>query len=99
MDKKKAAIAGSLACEKRGDFNITSTETQAQRDHVLAMLQTGRAFSTLDFRAMGIMHPAGRIRELREQGYNIVMTFTYRVDVTGLEHRTGVYILVQGVQS
>ena len=57
----------------------------AQRARLLAMLKRGPV-STLAARAAGIMHPAGRVVELREAGYQIH---------TGTsENRVGVYYLI-----
>lgn len=57
----------------------------AQRAKLLAMLKRGPV-STLAARAAGIMHPAGRVFELREAGYQIH---------TGTsENRVGVYYLI-----
>lgn len=58
----------------------------AQRARLLAMLRRGPV-STLAARAAGIMHPAGRVFELREAGYQIH---------TGTsENRVGVYYLIE----
>ena len=57
----------------------------AQRAKLLAMLRRGPV-STLAARAAAIMHPAGRVHELREAGYQIH---------TGTsENRVGVYYLI-----
>ena len=57
----------------------------AQRAKLLAMLKRGPV-STLAARAAGIMHPAGRVFELREAGFEIH---------TGTsENRVGVYYLI-----
>lgn len=57
----------------------------AQRARLLAMLRRGPV-STLEARAVGIMHPGGRVHELREAGYQIH---------TGTsENRVGVYYLI-----
>ena len=57
----------------------------AQRARLLGMLRRGPV-STLEARAVGIMHPGGRVHELREAGYQIH---------TGTsENRVGVYYLI-----
>ena len=57
----------------------------AQRARLLAMLRRGPV-STLEARAVGIMHPGGRIFELREAGYQI------HTGTSG--NRVGVYYLI-----
>ena len=60
-------------------------ELAAQRAKLLAMLRRGPV-STLAARAAAIMHPAGRVHELREAGFEIH---------TGTsENRVGVYYLI-----
>ena len=60
-------------------------ELAAQRAKLLAMLRRGPV-STLEARAAAIMHPAGRVHELREAGFEIH---------TGTsENRVGVYYLI-----
>ena len=60
-------------------------ELAAQRAKLLAMLRRGPV-STLEARAVGIMHPGGRIFELREAGYQI------HTGTSG--NRVGVYYLI-----
>lgn len=47
-----------------------STSTWAQRQRLLELLRESPR-TTADLRGMGIMHPGGRVMELREAGYDI----------------------------
>ena len=58
----------------------------AQRARLLGMLRRGPV-STLEARAVGIMHPGGRVLELREAGYQII------TDIQ--ENRVARYILTE----
>jgi hypothetical protein len=70
---------------------------QRQRREILEYLQQGNKLTTLYAReVMGIMHPGGRVLELRKQGYNIV---TYRrpgADIAGSKHSIAEYVLMTG---
>jgi hypothetical protein len=41
---------------------------------------------------LGIMHPSGRIHELRRQGYKIALHWVTELDSLGREHRNGLYV-------
>lgn len=56
-----------------------------QRRTILKVLRE-RSASTFDFRQMGIVSPAPRIKELREQGYQIETTRIRSLDHTGQPH-------------
>ena len=58
----------------------------AQRAKLLGMLRRAPV-DTLQARAVGIMHPGGRVLELREAGNEII--------TTRLQNRVGVYHLVR----
>lgn len=63
-----------------------------QRERVLARLRDGPA-STLDLRReQDVLSPAGRVRELRNMGYNIVTQWVQRPTDGGLLHRVGLYV-------
>ena len=55
-----------------------------QRQQVLTLLRLHAAMTTDEFRAHGVMHPSGRIMELRREGHQII---TERSRVTGLDGR------------
>ena len=55
-----------------------------QRAQVLSLLKAYGVITTDQFRAHGVMHPSGRIMELRREGHQII---TERSRVTGLDGR------------
>lgn len=74
-----------------------STDTSQQRARLLSRLQSS-SITTLQARQeLDILHPAARVKELREQGHNITTHWT--TDTTGkAKHRVGCYVLLVGEQ-
>ena len=71
---------------------------QSQRQQILAWLYV-ETLTTLQARKeLDIMHPAARVKELRERGYNIVTHWT--TESTGkAKHRVACYaLLMEGAQ-
>jgi len=65
-----------------------------QRLAILKYLQEHGSLTTLQARdELGIMSPASRVLELREQGYNIITHWTTSEDRTGTKHREAKYVL------
>lgn len=92
MEKKKAT-----------NENASSPNTQTydmpshvQRARILnALEQAGcRGMSTIELREQeNIMHPSGRVKELREMGYPIITDWTTSLNAQGNPHRCARYIL------
>lgn len=54
--------------------------------------------STLTARKeLDILHPAGRIKELREQGFDIHTLWQWEPTDSGKQHRVGLYCLISEV--
>lgn len=65
-----------------------------QRQVILAWLQEQGSLTTIQARdELGIMSPAARVMELREQGHGIVTHWATTVDRTGTKHREAKYVL------
>jgi Helix-turn-helix domain len=78
----------------RADF--LGNDTATQRALLLAALQSHGVVSTLEARAfLDILHPAGRIKELRGLGHNIVTLWADKPTEAGKLHRVGVYLLAR----
>jgi hypothetical protein len=76
--------------------NGTSTSRAAQRARLLAWLRERGTLTTIQARELlNVMHPAGRVFELRENGHNIVTVWTWANDHEGRAHRVGRYALLQ----
>ena len=72
-----------------------SNSLTSQRQRLLNYLKENRSITTLEARhKLDIMHPSGRIKELKEDGDYIVTN--WRIDTTpeGKTHRVAEYILM-----
>ncbi|MDB5779179.1 MAG: hypothetical protein JWP93_1544 [Polaromonas sp.] len=69
----KLEIKTDQPATKPRKYGLKSTATEAQYERVdRAFDYAGKLISTLDFRKMGVLHPAGRIKEMNEKlGYYI----------------------------
>lgn len=90
INKKRPAVLGNPKLK-----TPYSNSAASQRARILKHLENGKALSTMQAREqLGIMSPAPRVKELREQGYQID---TYRItehDSNGVpHHRMGLYVL------
>jgi len=66
-----------------------------QRARIMCLLKKFQSRTTLDFRAAGILHPAGRIRELRLKGVNIATYWSNETDNNSVYHRVARYFLIK----
>jgi len=74
----------------------TDDTTAAQRARLLAHLRRA-PLTTLEARErLNIMHPGGRVLELRRAGYEIVTVWTHATDHDGRPHRVARYVLRSG---
>lgn len=67
----------------------------AQRARILAWLQAGRPLTTLEARReLDVLHPAGRVEELRKAGIQIATSWIKEPTDGGQLHRVGRYHLL-----
>ena len=100
MRKEKAPVTG------REDYSAGTCNSTATRKHqsramqraaLLKWLQAHQRITTLQARnELGIMHPAGRIQELRNAGNDIATDWQWEADATGKEHKQALYVLLPG---
>lgn len=65
-----------------------------QRARILKEFEARKQISTFYFRdKLGIVHPAGRIKELRNQ-HNIYTSRTNEPDQNGVMHRIALYVYI-----
>lgn len=77
-------------------FDIPTHSKQRQRQVLLAALRLGPV-STLYIReVLGVVHPAGRVHELRQQGYDIRTARAWQHDLGGRRHLVADYVLIGG---
>ncbi len=77
--------------------HLANTSANAQRKRMLHALQTLGAVNTLYARdRLNIMQPAARIKELRQQGHQILTTRITITDSNGfVHHNVARYVLIQ----
>ena len=64
-----------------------------QRKRLVKYFESNLRLSTMEARdKMGILHPGGRINELRAKGYLIETRWTNETDANGVPHRVGLYV-------
>lgn len=92
MDKKIAPGFRTEAIQKINQKHKgNDAETQANRS--LEALQVFFSLTTEDLRQdLDIMHPAGRIKELRRRGFNIQTHWENYPTASGKLHRMGRYV-------
>jgi len=78
-------------------LSLNTNETQAQRDYILRTLAR-ESVTTQQLRDAGIMHPAGRVKELKQAGWRIVATMETIYDNVGIKHRRVARYWLKGVR-
>lgn len=67
--------------------------SSTQRKRILSYLEKNHRLSTIAAREqLGILHPGGRIMELRKKGYRIDTHWIEEPDSNGVAHRVGLYV-------
>ena len=94
----KLEIKTGQPATKTRKFGLKSTATEAQYERIdRAFDYAGKLISTLDFRKMGVLHPAGRIKEMNEKLRYYIPTVVQRtvIDDQGFPHpRIAFYELI-----
>lgn len=97
--KKAAPAGGSFNTYRRDDeseinmkINEYSTDTASQRQRILQWLLAATLTTLQARKELDVMHPAMRIKELRDQGHNI-LTHWETVDTGKAKHRVASYVL------
>jgi hypothetical protein len=85
---------GNLKQSKQRYDNSLAT----QRARILKHFAENPRLSTIQAREeMGILHPCGRVMELRKRGYRIETHWIKEPDLNGVLHRIGLYVF-QGMK-
>ena len=93
QDKEKATPAKVVALKKtRDQFSGTSSATQ--RDRLEAALREWGTVTTFEAREyLDIYHPAGRVKEMRDEGLGIITVWVTVESENGELHRVAKYVL------
>ena len=73
------------------------TSSAIQRARILSHLEEvgSKGASTIELREkLDILHPAGRVNELREEGHEIITRTTVSENAQGKRHRNARYVLI-----
>ena len=74
-----------------------NTSSLSQQEALLSYFHDHGPLRTLYAREeLGVMHPAARVLELRQQGHKIVTHWTTTIDKAGTKHREAKYVLMVG---
>jgi Helix-turn-helix domain len=97
MDEKKTTPEKEAALKNLRD-QFTGTDTYTQINLLAAAL---RLFSVTTYEAsrwLDIYHPAGRIKDLRDAGFEILTMWTTTKTEANVSHRIGRYVLIREPQ-
>lgn len=73
--------------------DLYSNSASSQRSRILRHFEDSPRLSTIQARNIyGILHPPGRIRELRQKGHQIDTHWVSESDSNGVVHRVGMYV-------
>lgn len=89
MNKKNRP--GNLGNPPKNSQKYSNAKSN-QRARILKAFEVNSKLSTFAFRKMGIISPAPRIGELREQHHEIDTQWTNEPDENGVIHRIGLYV-------
>lgn len=77
--------------------NFTTNSLKHQREAILSYLRAHGSMTTLEARRnLDVLHPAGRIAELRRSGLEIDLVWVDDLSENGRPHKVGRYILNAG---
>jgi hypothetical protein len=102
LENKMGAVVGAqVKNNSYAHYNMSGLENTPppeasrarQRRAILKALQEGPLSSIVAREGLGIIHPAGRVMELRRQGYPIATHKAWTHDAEGRRHLAGFYTL------
>ncbi len=71
------------------------TTTAAQRQRLLAALRHAPITTLAARKTLDVLHPAGRVMELRKAGHEIITHWTHEHTAANVPHRVARYILLK----
>lgn len=93
-ENEKAPVASTIEAVKQ-NVQINYNSSQAQRQRLLSALQIAPLSTIQARRDLDVMHPGGRILELREQGHEIHTFWIFEPTACGRLHRVAKYVLLK----
>ena len=77
-------------------FTPSNATKASQQGAILAALRVGPLTTVTSREALGVLHPAGRIMELKRLGFTIETRKVRRFDADGRPHTVAEYVLIEG---
>lgn len=72
---------------------LYSNSIKSQQERILKIFRKNSSLSTIQARnEYGILHPGGRVLELRKKGHKIDTHWISETDTNGVNHRVGLYV-------
>lgn len=97
MKKNKATSPEKKAALEAIRVEFKGVDGDTQRERLLEALKRGYAVSTFEARRdLDIYYPPARVKELREDGYQIETHWQIVTTDAGVDHRVGLYVMNQG---
>ncbi len=90
-DSNNQGILSAISGQPEG---LADNSAPAQRQRLLTHLKSGKSITTLQARhLLDVMHPAARLMELRQAGYQIESIWVNDITPEGHIHRVARYLL------
>jgi len=98
MDEKKTTPEKEAALKNLRD-QFKGTDTSTQINLLAAAMRLCSSITTYEAsRWLDIYHPAGRIKDLRDAGFEILTLWTVVKTEANVSHRIGRYVLIREPQ-
>ncbi len=95
MSKDKTPLTFQESSAHDQSERQSGSSAAAQRQRILSWLVTA-PLTTIQARSyLDILHPAGRVMELRKKGYKIQTVWVEDITEAGIFHRVAKYILAK----
>lgn len=90
LNKSPVALCKLGLTKNKPKYNNSAS---SQRARILKHLRANQCLSTMQARSeLGVLHPPGRVLELRRGGHHIDTHWINQPDDNGVSHRVGLYV-------
>jgi hypothetical protein len=95
MKKREKGRGQNAALRDNEKLHVDFNTTEAQRTRLLGYMRKVGSITTAEARELlAVMHPAGRIKELRDFGFKIPCVIQKSPDFHGVFHKMGRYFFL-----
>lgn len=96
-NKKAAPYEEAAKSQKHAESSANSAA--AQRERILVALRRSPLTTLEARRLLDVLHPAARVQELRDRGYQIMTAWKQDYTAEGRQHRVAQYVLQSEVRA